>query len=147
MSATRRTHLAGCAPPNNPLFSNHRRRPPRSEATTPRLKESPITESHPFILQINASAEGRILVFAEDMDAAETILHERRDELITALQTTAGLPADDAPTTKFVTYDAVISPAMGFEVAGSASLIPGLFTVSACTCRVHGIEEDDEDDE
>lgn len=99
-----------------------------------------MTKLLPFTLDVSAIAAGSLLIFAEDSTQAVEICQERAEELIAYLADGAHLPrpvphVNSDPDEPYLTADRTLEytftvlPAMGYEVAGSEALTPGLFRI------------------
>lgn len=104
-----------------------------------------MTDSFPFVVEAEASASIKLLIYAETFAEATRISEERTSELVDALQVGASLPREDDPNAERVTYLVDVRAAMGYEVAGTKSLIPGNITFDECDHEDHPLGDYDED--
>ena len=101
------------------------------------MTDNEILRSFPFTLSVEANISSRTLIYAGSMGEAAEILEERLEELQANLLEAAHLPKEGEPGHDHIFFEFDVNQAMGYEVAGTNRLIPGLTTLDidgVCTC-------------
>jgi hypothetical protein len=98
-----------------------------------------MTQSLPFVIQAEAVISVRLLVFAEDYEAADAIALEQSEARFEALREKGGFAEDN----EYVLYEAEARPASGGECLGTYALTPGLPEFEKCDHEdhEHGVDE------
>ena len=107
------------------------------------MTDNEILRSFPFTLSVEATVSSRTLIYAGSMGEAAEILEERLEELQANLLEDAHLPREGEPGYDHIFFEFDVNQAMGYEVAGTNRLIPGLTTLDRegeCTCDHTGEE-------